>query len=301
MKLVDEIIADATGSDNSVSDVLRKCLVLAFELKNSKLKDWVERELNGYDGVEPEDVPEYRKAQLFSKGNFHGPFGAWIPNRPLPMGTLEKDHRELLVPTIFREPIAAYQKDSRGKGKPVINWPPDLILRYQGRYMQGYALAQAWQEVSPGLMPAIVDTVKNRVLRFALEIREELGQVADKPAKVPSEKVEAAVNNYIFGGTNVIGSQVGELKQVGSITINQGDINALKNALSGLGIDSEDVAKLEAALKNDSERDSAGVGKSTSSWIKNTAKKFGGASWKIGSQVGAVVLEKVIERYLGVG
>jgi hypothetical protein len=292
VKLVDEIIGDALDGERGIADVLRKCLVLAFELKNSKLKNWVKRELNGYYGVEPDEVPDYRKAHLFSKGNFQGPFGGWIPNRPLPMGVLDKKHREVLVPTFFREPIAAYQKEARGKGTPVINWPPDLIAIYQAKFLEGYALAQAWQEVSPGLMPAIVDTVRNRVLRFALEIREELGHVADKPSNVPSEKVEAAVNNYIFGGNNVIGSQVGELKQVGSVTINQGDIGALRATIAALGIGAGDLAKLEAALNKDSGEGQTKIGKTTSSWIETIGKKFGGASWKVGSQIGTAVLQK---------
>jgi hypothetical protein len=37
-KLIDEFIAEAIESETKVSNLLRKCLVLAFELKNGKLK-----------------------------------------------------------------------------------------------------------------------------------------------------------------------------------------------------------------------------------------------------------------------
>ena len=47
MKLVDEIIQMASDGKRSLADALRKCLILAFDLKNDKLKQWVEKELNG--------------------------------------------------------------------------------------------------------------------------------------------------------------------------------------------------------------------------------------------------------------
>ena len=49
MRLVDEIIQMASDSEEPLSNVLRKCPVLAFELKNETLKAWVEKELNGFD------------------------------------------------------------------------------------------------------------------------------------------------------------------------------------------------------------------------------------------------------------
>jgi AbiTii len=109
MNQIDEVIAPAADDEQPVSNVLRKCLILAFELKNEKLKTWVEKELNGFESKD--DVPEYRKISLHSKGNFQGPGGAWIPSRPLPMGILSKKHRDFLVPTLLTQPIAAYEVD----------------------------------------------------------------------------------------------------------------------------------------------------------------------------------------------
>jgi len=43
MKLVDEIIDGAVDGKTPIADILRKCLVLAFQLKNGRLKEWVEK------------------------------------------------------------------------------------------------------------------------------------------------------------------------------------------------------------------------------------------------------------------
>jgi hypothetical protein len=44
----------------SISVLLRKCLVLAHQLKNDRLRSWVENELNGYATSDAE-LPEYRR------------------------------------------------------------------------------------------------------------------------------------------------------------------------------------------------------------------------------------------------
>jgi hypothetical protein len=54
MKLLNEIIDAATDTTQPVANILRKCLILAFELKNEKLKAWVEGELNGLLGLQGE-------------------------------------------------------------------------------------------------------------------------------------------------------------------------------------------------------------------------------------------------------
>ena len=70
MRLVDEIVEMAADGKRSIADALRKCLILGFELKNDRLKEWAEKELNGYD--RDDVVPQYRCVALNSKGNFTG-------------------------------------------------------------------------------------------------------------------------------------------------------------------------------------------------------------------------------------
>jgi hypothetical protein len=60
--LIDEIINMAADGKHQLPDALRKCLILAFELKNDKLKEWAEKELNGYN--RGDIISEYRKTIL---------------------------------------------------------------------------------------------------------------------------------------------------------------------------------------------------------------------------------------------
>jgi len=251
MKLIDEIIPMASDGTTPIADGLRKCLILSFQLKNEKLKDWVEKELNGFgrDDV----VPKYREAMFHSKGNFLGPGGARATNRPLPMTVLHKDHWDLLTDRMA-QPIAAYETLAAGGPDQSVSiaWPPDLILQYQESFIQGFALSSAWQEVPMSKVIGLCEEVRNRLLRFALEVKEEMGHVGDEPSAVPAATVEAAVTNYIYGGTNVIAGTAVHFSQIGKVVVAAGDFEALAKALAGAGVPEKEIHELiPTALMSD--------------------------------------------------
>lgn len=293
MKLVDEIVEMASDSKRPLGDALRKCLVLAFELKNANLKEWVEKELNGFDG--DEEAPDYRRVNLHSKGHFSGPLGASIRNRPIPTMMLEDDHLQYLN-TKLVQPIGAYEKlASAGPGDNLrIPWPPDLTTLYQSKLIKGYGLVSAWQEVPMSLVVGLCEEVRNRLLRFALEIREELGQVGDKASEVPAAKVEAAVVNHIYGGTNVIAGTASDFTQMGSVNVIAGDTNSLATALKSLGFTDVETGELKATLAVEGT-----IGQKTAKWIKEKSVKVGGPAGKIATGVVQAVVTKWAMQYLG--
>jgi hypothetical protein len=71
--LLDEIVTLAMDGSQSLSGLLRKCLVLAHELKDERLKGWANQELNGYSSSE--GLPEYRIIHTGANGYFAGSFG----------------------------------------------------------------------------------------------------------------------------------------------------------------------------------------------------------------------------------
>lgn len=82
MSLLREIQNDAVNSSVNVSDLLRKCKILAYRLGNEDFKSWVDSELNGYDS---EDLlPDYRILYVGSKGYFVGSFGKSLSNADIP-------------------------------------------------------------------------------------------------------------------------------------------------------------------------------------------------------------------------
>jgi hypothetical protein len=298
MTLIDEIVEMSADGSRPVANALRKCLVLAFELKNEKLKVWTEKELNGFN--KGDEVPEYRKAILHSKGNFSGPGGARLTNRPLPLAILNSSHWDMLTSKLT-QPIAAYEKlaTSGLDQNASINWPPDLIHQYQGSYIEGFALSSAWQEVPVSLVVGVCEQVRNRLLRFALEIKDELGHVGDKPSDVPTEKVESAITNYIYGGTNVIGVTVKDFTQIANIVVGKGDFNGLSNALKALEVPEAEIALLKQAIDADTANAKTGLGERTKKWLRNVGSKLGTAGIKVGTSVAQDVVKEWLLQYYG--
>src|SRR6266849_1075300 len=89
--LLDDIIALATDNKQSITVLLRKCLILAHQLKNDRLKKWATLELNGYPSNDA--LPDYRITPAQAKGHFTGPGGSAWNRYPIPPALLEEKHR----------------------------------------------------------------------------------------------------------------------------------------------------------------------------------------------------------------
>jgi hypothetical protein len=230
MKLLDEIIDLAVDNNSPLPTLLRKCLLLAHTLKNPRLQTWAEKELDGYDQVD--ELPDYRRIQAIARGVFFGPFNAQITNRPLPSMFLKPEHRRFAKEVLLAQPIAAYDMPLEQRSNQVVEWPPDLTTIYQGEFIRGYALHRAWQEIPSSAITALLDTIRNRILKFAIEIKDELGIVGGDISVIPQAKVEQSVTNYIYGGTNVISGTAHDFTQIGQISITPGDFEALSGRRS---------------------------------------------------------------------
>jgi hypothetical protein len=297
--LVDEIITVASSEAASVSTLLRKCLVLAHTLRNDRLKTWAESELNGYQGEDESSFPDYRKTPAYAKGIFIGAGGAYFKDQPIPAEALRKQHRHWAETVLLGQPIAAYER-AESHSSMIFPWPAGLTALYARTFFQGrYSLNRAWQEVPGSVIVGLIDTIKTRVLGFALELKDELGEVQDDPAELDRDTVDKTVINYIFGGTNVIASR--DFVQVDNVEITQGDWSALSEALTHkLGVTPNAVTELKASLDDDAkEAPTPGLGTRTTNWLKAFGKKAGDAALNVGIEVAKQEATKWIHGYLG--
>jgi hypothetical protein len=297
MKLVDEIITLASSDSGSVSTLLRKCLVLAHTLRNDRLKHWAESELNGYHGEE--DIPDYRKTSAAAKGLFLGPMGSYLQDQPIPPGALKEEHRAWAESAALNQPIAAYENAPR-ESNFVLEWPANLTVVYQKTFFNGrYVLNRAWLEIPSSVVIGFVDTIKTRVLRFALELREELAEAKDDPSELPKERVDQNVITYIFGGTNAIGSR--DFVQQGNIHIHTGEWKALADALKQhLGVPAPGISELKSSLDEDAkDAPPPSLGTRTANWLKTLGKATGKTALHVAADIAQKEATKWVLGYLG--
>ena len=205
MQLLDEIITIAASEEGSLATLLRKCLVLAHKLKNDRLKSWAESELSGYSDAD--NVPPYRKISAPAKGLFLGPFNSQIDNQPIPSMMLKEHHRHWAETASLCQPIASYEGVLKNDNLAML-WPGELDGSVPGQLFEGrYVLNRAWQEISPSFIIGLTDGMRTKVLSFALELKDELGEVSEDIQALPPGKVDQTFITHIYGGTAIVGSK----------------------------------------------------------------------------------------------
>ena len=175
--LLDDIINLAIDGKQPLPDILRKCLLLGHELKNDQLKNWANQELNGYEFGK--DVPEYRIIPAPAKGNFIGPLYAQYNRHLIPSVVLEKKHREFAERVYLLQSVSAYvdvlkERDANPSGGSLsFPWNANMVAYYQDKLMQGgFICHAAWQEVSASAVAEMLDTIRNRTLNMALQMKD---------------------------------------------------------------------------------------------------------------------------------
>jgi hypothetical protein len=304
MKLLHDIISQSTDDDIALVSLLRKCLVLAHELSSDTLRLWATNELNGYPDYM--NMPKYRVASITARGMLLGPFGAQINNQPLAASVMKKDHRWWATTAYLNEPIASYERlisEADLDGSLTINWPADMTAHYQSSFIQGYALNRAWQEISLGAVVAAVDAVRTKMLELALELQREMGSSGNSEAKPAPAVVDQAAHTIIYGGTNIVASNVGgNIQFIGQQIVTQGDFPSLKSALTEIGVIQEDIAALEQAIEHDkAEGAPDGFGKRVAAWLKKSGSLVGKEGAKaISAEAGKAVATAALT-FFGVG
>lgn len=210
MSLLRQIQNDAVNSNVSVSDLLRKCKILAYRLGNEDFKNWVEYELKGY----PKDLdglPEYRVLNnVNSKGHFSGAFGSGLRNADIPTYNLPNDLQENLSKASFYSPIATLENLASSNSSVLTqDWKPIVIAHYGGGMYEGYVCMQAWKIIPTSFVIGVVDTIKTKILNFVLEIEminKDAGDVEINSTPIPQEQVSQIFNINISGSVGNLAS-----------------------------------------------------------------------------------------------
>lgn len=208
MSLLRDIQNDAVNSSVKVSDLLRKCKILAYRLGNEDFKKWVDSELNGYNSTEL--LPDYRILKVTSKGNFEGAWGNSYQNADMPIFCLPEDMREDLSKAKFDKPIATLESLCTGnEGILTQNWNPIILAKYGSTMYQDLHCMQAWKIIPVPSVIGIIDTVKTKILHFVLEIEminKDAGELEINSNSIPQEKLSQIFNINISGNVQNLAS-----------------------------------------------------------------------------------------------
>lgn len=253
--MLDQIINDAIESSSDLGDLLRRCTVLASRLGNTPLEDWILWESNGY----PADVelPDYRIWFVQLLGNFIGPGNLLMGERPISAHLLPEKWRDTLTRHQCRDSIGLIEQRIRnntsGSCKGTFHNLPDIVG--QNRY-KGFFCLDAWYEFSINGYQNVVNTVRNRLLKYALALQKEEPNAGELGSEnqIPNDKLTQIFNNCIIGenqmGDSYKAGQAGAMgpkAHAHDMNFNQIWIENSENLdLSRL---QEELAQLQSAMK----------------------------------------------------
>ena len=303
MSLLRDIQAAAVDPNTDVSTLLRKCKILAVRLGNENFKKWVDNELNGYDDIA--DLPEYRILHTASFGHFSGAFGSGLNNAPIPPSCLPKEFRDRVTKSYLMAPISAYASliDSEARNNSQEHWPADMVAFFGQKIYQGMNCLSAWKVIPYNALVALVDTIKTRVLNFALEIEGEAPDAGEAPPNtppLPQEKVSQVFNTYISGNVQNVAAGSRHVTQTGSVAVHAGDLESLRNHLASTGIEAHDISELEHAIAEDEgARGVPALGERVQAWIGKMVGKAASGAWSVSTSVAGTVLGKALSKYFG--
>lgn len=295
LQLLRQIQDGAVSATVPVSELLRRCQILASRLNLSEMGEWVRYELNGY----PEEValPDYRIFSGIAKGHFLGPFGSGLRNAVLPANNLPEEYRDWARKAYFRQPIAALQEvaDDKKRGDVHCSWPGDLISHVQHLFYENMALGQAWLTVSRSDFVSAVETVRNRILTFALEAERYV-----KPDDSANKEGADAALSQVFH--TVVYGNVGNLAQASThVTQNAGiaagDLQGLLREMQRLGVSPEDLSQLETAVEQDGPVKEGKLGQKVAGWVGRMIGKAMSGVWGVATSTATAVLPKLLQRY----
>ena len=302
MSIVTDIVNGAVDDSVQLATLLRKLLIVGDSLGNESLKEWVLHELNGYQTID--QLPPYRTMEITAKGQFLSMIGQ-MNDQPIPSATLEKEHRWWAETAYLLSAIASFEAlvQDDPNGRIIMEWPANMTAYYSDKISKHWHLNRAWQEVPISAIRGMLDSVRTRILQFALELKREVGEGELSTDAAPPEKVNSAVQTIIYGGTNIISPTIaGDVQVIGQQVIVQGDFFSLSNALEAIGVAKPHVAELEAAI-NDDKADGAdrGYGNRVKHWLASAGSyvaKEGGAA---AVEVAKAAITTAVTSYFGLG
>lgn len=221
---INTIIKEITDPQTKLKDTLLKVQVLAFKIKNPKLKEWVENELNGYIGKE---VPKYRQIPSAVFGNLEQDrgFGGLLRrnHEPLPIEYLEKELREAMMTVRMTSSVAELELMIQKDGDCQINIPHIIhneITKFLGN---NWVVSNAWQKISLNSVEGILNSIKSKLLTFLLELADEIGEQENIDIMEHKKKID-----NLFDKT--IGNLTGETINISIGTDNVQSVSTGDNA-----------------------------------------------------------------------
>jgi hypothetical protein len=303
MSLVHDIQAASIAQDSDIPTLLRMCKLLAARISHQEFAEWVDRELNGYPSIN--DLPDYRVVRVDSYGAFIGTFSQ-ASKLQIPVTVLPKELQEQYRNAYMGSSISAYTALLSGDKSESLqeSWPVALAVHNASKLTPNMQCISAWKEIPIGAIVRLMDSVKTRVLGFAIDLEREAPNAGELPIgsqpPLSREKMTQIFNTNITGNVGNVANASSDFSQSSKIVVEPGNWQSLQARLLELGLTSADTeglkADLERAVAAESQKEKTEI---ASTWIGRLAGKAATGAAGVGIEVAATGVAKAVAAYFG--
>ena len=270
--MINELITDIAYDRITLSQGLTRAKLIARQIKNETFKNWLNKELNGYE-YEDEFLPEYRKIAAEIELTAEFPFGR---TQKLPV-VLPDGFSDKMADMIYNhrvvDPISivelTIQQMTEGKGYIHLNGGMVNLISelYQDQInAHGGAIRSGTRMVGKTQFSNIIELTKQKLIDILQDLEEQFPEINNKYVmnKDDNEKAQNIITNNIYGNNNPLNVAAGEI-------ITQGDINVTINTeqvakLKELGIEEDAIEELQVIDKENPKGSTERKGK-IMSWL----------------------------------
>ena len=194
--LVIEFQKQITDNSVEVSDLIRFCLIIATKLKNKDIKEWLNKELYGYEI--DDKIPQYRLVSMSVK--FFNPHYGWCPYI-----INNSKFNKALSEMPLRQKISELYEMSRSNNSLLFDTPfsvkKELLKEIPFESDINYAC-------NPIYIKGIIDTIKSKMLEWILSLEEndiiDTNYTFNKDQILKSKEISSTIINSFYGDKNKI-------------------------------------------------------------------------------------------------
>ena len=194
--LVIEFQKQITDNSVEVSDLIRSCLIIATKLKNKDIKEWLNKELYGYEI--DDEIPQYRLVPMSVK--FFNPHYGWCPYI-----INNSKFNKVLSEMPLRQKISELYEMSKSNNSLLFDTPfsvkKELLKEIPFESDINY-------ECNPIYIKGIIDTIKSKMLEWILSLEEndivDTNYIFNKDQILKSKEISSTIINNFYGDKNKI-------------------------------------------------------------------------------------------------
>lgn len=224
----------ASDKDVSVTDLLRKALIVATKLDLKDLKDWVLSELEGYP--DKKEIPKYRIVQSVIRA--YNPYSGWIHCQ-----FEDREMSENLSNITFNRPIGELEAlvigDENRHGMLEVTFTQEVTDTLM---KMAHSDLEPTRFINKSKITSILETVRTTLLKWALQLEKEgiLGEGMTF-SEEEKEKAKAADSIHIEHFHGIWGNVQAQNVQIGYYA-------SIHNQLKDAGVSQEERNELENIL-----------------------------------------------------